>query len=60
MFLCRKLLKYSYPEIGKIFGGKDHSTVIYSVKKIQKLKEDSQFMKSLLKNLEQRCSSLEK
>jgi chromosomal replication initiator protein len=60
MFLCRKLLKYSYPEIGKFFGGKDHSTVIYSVKKIQKLKEDSQFMKSLLKNLEQRCSSLEK
>ena len=59
MFLCRKLLKYSYPEIGKFFGGKDHSTVIYSVKKIQKLKEDSNIMKSLLKNLEQRCSSLE-
>jgi len=60
MFLCRKLLKYSYPEIGKFFGGKDHSTVIYSVKKIQRLKEDSRFMKSLLKNLEQKCSSQEK
>ena len=37
MFLCRKLTPMSYPEIGNRFGGKDHSTVISAVKKIEKL-----------------------
>lgn len=34
IYLCRELTKASYPEIGEKFGGKDHSTVIYAVKKI--------------------------
>jgi len=37
MYLCRKLLGEAYAEIGYIFGGKDHSTVIYAVRKIEKL-----------------------
>ncbi|WP_370543329.1 chromosomal replication initiator protein DnaA [Geobacter sp. OR-1] len=37
IFICRELTKASYPEIGDKFGGKDHSTVIHSVKKIEKL-----------------------
>jgi chromosomal replication initiator protein len=36
MFLCRELTKASYPEIGEKFGGKDHSTIIHSAKKIEK------------------------
>ena len=36
IFLCRELTKASYPEIGERFGGKDHSTIIHSVKKIEK------------------------
>ena len=36
MYLCREILGASYPVIGQIFGGKDHSTVIYSIKKIEK------------------------
>jgi chromosomal replication initiator protein len=36
IFLCRELTKASYPEIGDRFGGKDHSTIIHSVKKIDK------------------------
>jgi chromosomal replication initiator protein len=35
MYLARHLTKMSYPEIAARFGGKDHSTVIYSVKKIE-------------------------
>ncbi len=31
MYLCRKHTALSYPEIGSHFGGKDHSSVIYSV-----------------------------
>ena len=39
MFLCRDLLKMSFPEIGRLFGGKDHTTVIYACKIIEKQKE---------------------
>lgn len=42
VYLCRELTKASFPEIGEKFGGKDHSTVIYSVNKINKtLEQDS-------------------
>lgn len=33
MYLCRELLGHSYPVIGRMFGGKDHSTVMHGVKK---------------------------
>jgi chromosomal replication initiator protein len=39
MFLCRTLANSSLPEIGNFFGGKDHSTVIHSVKVIEEKKE---------------------
>ncbi len=37
IYICRDLTKASYPEIGEKFGGKDHSTIIHSTKKIEKL-----------------------
>jgi chromosomal replication initiator protein len=37
IYLCRDMTKASYPEIGEKFGGKDHSTIIHSVKKIEGL-----------------------
>jgi len=40
IYLCRELTKASYPEIGDKFGGKDHSTVIYAVKKISAIMND--------------------
>lgn len=44
MYLCKKISKASYPEIGRKFGGKDHSTVIHAVKKVErKINEDKQF-----------------
>lgn len=36
MYLMRKELKASYPSIGEKFGGKDHTTIIYACKKIDK------------------------
>ena len=36
MYLCRKLTSESFPKIGTDFGGKDHSTVMHSVEKIDK------------------------
>ncbi|MCS6873695.1 MAG: chromosomal replication initiator protein DnaA [Pyrinomonadaceae bacterium] len=46
MYLCKKLTKSSFPEIGRAFGGKHHTTVIHSVEKIENLiKEDRNFHK---------------
>jgi len=47
MYLSRKLTNLSFPDIGQKIGGRDHSTVIYSNKKISKLLEtdtDLQYM----------------
>ena len=41
MYLARKLTRASFPEIGKAFGNKDHSTVVKGVKKLDRvLQED--------------------
>jgi len=39
MYLCKSLTNASLPEIGKSFGGKHHSTVIHSIKKVEKLRQ---------------------
>jgi chromosomal replication initiator protein len=40
MYLCRRLTSLSYPEIGRLFNDKHHSTVMHSVEKIERLVED--------------------
>jgi chromosomal replication initiator protein len=37
MYLCKRLTKHSFPEIGREFGNKHHTTVIHSVEKIEAL-----------------------
>jgi chromosomal replication initiator protein len=39
MYLCKMLTNASLPEIGRSFGGKHHSTVIHSIKMVEKLKD---------------------
>jgi chromosomal replication initiator protein len=51
IYLCRELTKSSYPEIGEKFGGKDHSTIIHSFKKISKLMDCDSEMKSTVENI---------
>ncbi len=37
MYLCKKHVGSSFPEIGGKFGGKDHTTVMYAYRKIERL-----------------------
>jgi len=44
MYLCKTLTHASLPEIGRSFGGKHHSTVIHSIRKVEDLrKKDGDF-----------------
>ncbi len=48
MYICREYTQASLPEIGKQFGGKDHTTVIFSYKKITKqLQENGHLAKDV-------------
>ena len=52
MFLCRKLTSMSFPEIGSRFGGKDHSTVISAVRKIERLCGEDAALRSVVNTIE--------
>jgi len=54
MYLARKLTNMSYPEIGGRFGGKDHSTVISAVRKIERLCGEDPTVRSVVGTLEGR------
>ncbi len=41
MYASKELTKQSLPEIGEAFGGKDHTTVLYAVRKIDRMRLDS-------------------
>lgn len=55
MYLCRELFGESYPSLGRIFGGKDHSTVMYAVRKIREIQVTNKDMHILVTELTQRC-----
>ena len=57
MYLSRKLTDASLLEIGDKFGGKDHSTVLHSIKKVeQKISQEPSF-KETVENLKGRIKS---
>jgi chromosomal replication initiator protein len=51
MYLCKSLTNASLPEIGRSFGGKHHSTVIHSVRKIEELRKRDGDFNTLLNTL---------
>ena len=48
MYLCKSLTHASLPEIGRSFGGKHHSTVIHSIKKVEELRKSDGDFNSLI------------
>ncbi len=57
IYLCRDLTKCSYPEIGEKFGGKDHSTIIHSFKKIDNLIPQNMEIKNTIETLKRNILS---
>ena len=57
MYLCKRLTNHSYPEIGREFGGKHHTTVMHSFEKIEKLvKQDNVFHNTISGLIDSLCS----
>lgn len=56
MYLCKQLTDLSYPEIGRQFNDKHHSTVIYSVEKIGELRQRDPDLDRVLQSLTQHFS----
>lgn len=54
MYLCRKHTQASFPQIGRGFGGKDHSTVIAACKKIEQGVEADTGLRSEIEALERK------
>ena len=58
MYLVRRYTGASYPEIGEKFGGKDHSTVIHAVKKIEKLLGNDHSITNIVDTLSKKIETL--
>lgn len=57
MYLCKRLTRHSFPEIGREFGGKHHTTVMHSVDKIETLcKDDRNFHREVKDLIDNLCS----
>jgi len=51
MYLCKALTSASLPEIGKSFGGKHHSTVIHSIRKIEDMRQKNGDFNTLINSM---------
>jgi chromosomal replication initiator protein len=51
MYLCKQLTGLSLKDIGKEFGGKDHSTVIYAIKKVEEEMKLNPNTKTIVDNI---------
>ncbi|MBF0454178.1 MAG: chromosomal replication initiator protein DnaA [Magnetococcales bacterium] len=57
MYLCKQLTDSSYPDIGKAFGGRDHTTVIYAVSRITEKQNVNKNLSRELKSLTEMLSN---
>lgn len=58
MYLSRHLTADSYPQIARSFGGKDHTTAIAGIRKIETMKETNEQLKRELEEITERLSGV--
>lgn len=58
MYLCRKLTSLSFPEIGRHFGGKDHTTVIHACRQMEKRLEADAAFKQLVESISKKLGEV--
>jgi chromosomal replication initiator protein len=59
MYLCRQRLKCSFPELGRAFGNRDHTTVMSAVRRVEELRAKDPQVNAHLEAIEQRLASSE-
>src|ERR1700722_13020518 len=57
MYLCKQRLKCSFPELGRAFGNRDHTTVMSAVRKIESLRTGSAEVRADLEAIERKLGS---
>ncbi len=57
MYLCKQRLKCSFPELGRAFGNRDHTTVISAVRKVEALRTSDPEVRAHLEALERKLGS---
>jgi chromosomal replication initiator protein len=59
MYLCKQRLKCSFPELGRAFGGRDHTTVISAVRKVEQLRGSDPEVRAHLEAIERKLGAVE-
>jgi chromosomal replication initiator protein len=57
MYLARELTNCSLPDIGRQFGGRDHSTVLHACKKVERIQAHEQTLKGQIRLLRERIGT---
>jgi chromosomal replication initiator protein len=59
MYLCKQRLKCSFPELGRAFGNRDHTTIISAVRKVEALRTSDPEVRAHLEALERKLGTVE-
>jgi chromosomal replication initiator protein len=59
MYLCKQRLKCSFPELGRAFGNRDHTTIISAVRKVEALRSSDPEVRAHLEAIERKLGSVE-
>jgi chromosomal replication initiator protein len=57
MYLCKQRLKCSFPELGRAFGNRDHTTVMSAVRKIESLRTESAEVRADIEAIERKLGA---
>jgi chromosomal replication initiator protein len=59
MYLCKQRLKCSFPELGRAFGNRDHTTVMSAVRKVESLRDSDAEVRAHLEAIERKLGSVD-